>query len=61
MPRVQTIAFLDVATPSAPKLAGTIKLDGDPEGYAVDDTHGVFYTNPKTRTGPFGSMSRPAR
>jgi DNA-binding beta-propeller fold protein YncE len=45
MPRVQTIAILDVATPSAPKLSGTIKLDGDPEGYAVDDAHGVFYTN----------------
>lgn len=45
MPRVQTIEILDVATPSAPKLAGDIKLEGDPEGYAVDDSHGVFYTN----------------
>jgi DNA-binding beta-propeller fold protein YncE len=45
LPRVQTIAVLDVATPSAPKLAGTFKLDGDPEGYAVDDAHGLFYTN----------------
>jgi len=45
MPRVQSIQILDVATPTAPKLAGTIKLDGDPEGYAVDDAHGLFYTN----------------
>ena len=45
MPRVQTIEILDVATPSAPKLAGDIKLEGDPEGYAVDDAHGLFYTN----------------
>ena len=45
MPRAQTIQILDVATPSAPKLAGSINLDGDPEGYAVDDAHGLFYTN----------------
>lgn len=45
MPQVQTIEILDVRTPTAPKFAGRIKLDGDPEGYAVDDAHGVFYTN----------------
>ena len=44
-PRDQTIVILDVSTPKAPKLAGSIKLDGDPEGYAVDDAHGLFYTN----------------
>lgn len=44
-PRDQTIVVLDVATPAAPKIAGTIQLEGDPEGYAVDDARGVFYTN----------------
>jgi len=44
-PRDQTITILDVATPAAPKVAGSIKLEGDPEGYAVDDAHGLFYTN----------------
>jgi DNA-binding beta-propeller fold protein YncE len=45
MPRVQTIQILDVSQPSAPKLSASIKLDGDPEGYAVDDARGAFYTN----------------
>jgi hypothetical protein len=44
-PRDQSITILDVSTPAAPKLAGNFKLDGDPEGYAVDDAHGLFYTN----------------
>ena len=44
-PREQTITVLDVSTPAAPKLAGSIKLDGAPEGYAVDDGRGSFYTN----------------
>lgn len=44
-PRDQSIVVLDVSTPATPKLAGSIKLEGDPEGYAVDDAHGVFYTN----------------
>jgi DNA-binding beta-propeller fold protein YncE len=44
-PREQTISILDVSTPAAPKLAGTIKLEGSPEGYAVDDGRGAFYTN----------------
>ena len=44
-PREQTITVLDVSTPAGPKLAGSIKLDGAPEGYAVDDGRGSFYTN----------------
>jgi DNA-binding beta-propeller fold protein YncE len=44
-PREQAILILDVSIPSAPKMAGRIALEGDPEGYAVDDAHGVFYTN----------------
>jgi DNA-binding beta-propeller fold protein YncE len=44
-PRTKSIYVLDVSTPSAPKLAGSFTLEGEPEGYAVDDTHGTFYTN----------------
>lgn len=44
-PRAQTVQILDARTPSAPKLSASIKLDGDPEGYAVDDARGAFYTN----------------
>jgi len=44
-PREQTISILDVSTPAVPKLAEVIKLGGSPEGYAVDDRRGLFYTN----------------
>ena len=44
-PRDQSIAILDVSNPAAPKPAGSIKLEGDPEGYAVDEGRGLFYTN----------------
>jgi DNA-binding beta-propeller fold protein YncE len=45
MPRENSIAVLDVSAPKTPKLSGTIKLEGGPEGYAVDDGRGFFYTN----------------
>lgn len=44
-PRDQSIVILDVSAPATPKLAGSFKLEGDPEGYAVDDSRGLFYTN----------------
>jgi DNA-binding beta-propeller fold protein YncE len=44
-PRDKAIAVLDVAAPGMPKLSGSFTLEGSPEGYAVDDQHGVFYTN----------------
>ena len=44
-PRDQSIVILDVKTPNSPKIDGSIKLEGDPEGYAVDDAHGFFFTN----------------
>jgi len=44
-PKDQSVSILDVAAPMTPKLAGSIHLDGDPEGYAVDNSHGFFYTN----------------
>ncbi len=44
-PRDQSIVILDVSKPASPKVAGSFKLEGDPEGYAVDDGRGLFYTN----------------
>ena len=44
-PRERAILVLDVSQSSAPKPAGRIALEGDPEGYAVDDAGGHFYTN----------------
>jgi DNA-binding beta-propeller fold protein YncE len=44
-PRDNSIVVLDVSAPKAPKISGTVKLEGGPEGYAVDEGHGFFYTN----------------
>ena len=44
-PHEESIAILDVESPAAPKLAGSVKLEGEPECYAVDDGRGYFYTN----------------
>jgi len=44
-PRDNSITILDVSKPGAPTLGATIKLKGAPEGYAVDDGRGLFYTN----------------
>ena len=42
-PRDETITIAGVG--AAPASLATIKLDGEPEGYAVDAARGVFYTN----------------
>jgi DNA-binding beta-propeller fold protein YncE len=44
-PGDQSIVVLDASRADALKVRATIKLDGSPEGYAIDDTRGVFYTN----------------
>lgn len=31
------------------KIEGTVKVDGEPEGYALDEPHGVFLTNLEDR------------
>jgi DNA-binding beta-propeller fold protein YncE len=43
-PRDRSITIVPVSKPE-PGEPATIKLDGDPEGLAVDQTRGVFYTN----------------
>jgi len=44
-PDTQTIAVLDASKPDTLKPKASIKLDGDPEGYATDSTRGLFLTN----------------
>jgi hypothetical protein len=44
-PRDKSLLVLDVSIPDTPKLSGSITLEGEPEGYAVDNARGVFYTN----------------
>ncbi len=44
-PRDHSIVVLDASAPETLKTTTTIRLDGAPEGYAVDDSHGVFFTN----------------
>jgi len=40
-----SLAILDVKEPGAPRFAEAVKLEGRPEGYAVDAARGIFYTN----------------
>jgi DNA-binding beta-propeller fold protein YncE len=48
-PRVQAIAVLDASKPDALVSKATVKLDGAPEGYALDDRRGLFFTNLEDR------------
>jgi DNA-binding beta-propeller fold protein YncE len=43
-PRDQTITIVNVGG-KAPGPLATIKVDGSPEGFAVDAAHGAFFTN----------------
>ena len=44
-PRDRSIAVLDAASPGTLKAKTVIRLDGEPEGYAVDVSRGLFFTN----------------
>src|SRR5262245_14253065 len=44
-PRDQSIRILDVTDPGKPAAKSSIKFDGEPEGFAVDNARGVFFTN----------------
>jgi DNA-binding beta-propeller fold protein YncE len=44
-PSDRSITVLDASAPGALKAKLVIKLDGEPEGYAVDVAHKLFYTN----------------
>ena len=44
-PRDDTLTVLDASKPKTLRAKTVIKLEGAPEGYAVDDTRGLFFTN----------------
>src|SRR5262249_10289974 len=44
-PRDGSLTILDASKPGTLAVKTTMKLEGSPEGYAVDSSHGVFYTN----------------
>jgi DNA-binding beta-propeller fold protein YncE len=44
-PRDQSLQVLDASKPGVLKPKTVVKTDGAPEGYASDDSRGVFYTN----------------
>jgi DNA-binding beta-propeller fold protein YncE len=44
-PRDKSLQVLSLADPGAPAKAASITLDGEPEGYAVDEKRGLVFTN----------------
>jgi hypothetical protein len=50
-PGDQALAVLDASKPGALKAKATVKTDGVPEGYAVDDARGLFFTNLEDKGG----------
>jgi len=51
LPKEQTLAVLDASNPSTLKQKATVKVDGSPECYAVDEGHGIFFTNLEDKNG----------
>jgi DNA-binding beta-propeller fold protein YncE len=50
-PKDQTLTVLDASKPSALALKTAVKTEGEPEGYAVDEAHGLFFTNLEDKGG----------
>lgn len=48
-PKAQSLTVLDVAKPDTLKAKLVIKTPGAPEGYAIDELRGSFYTNLEDR------------
>lgn len=44
-PRDKSIDVLDASNPAALTVKTKMSFEGEPEGYAVDDERGIFYTN----------------
>lgn len=44
-PHEKALVVLDASKPAQLKAKTIVKVEGEPEGAAVDDAHGVFYTN----------------
>jgi DNA-binding beta-propeller fold protein YncE len=45
LPRVNALAVIDASKPAALAVKTKIDMPGQPEGFAVDDRRGLFYTN----------------
>jgi hypothetical protein len=50
-PADQTITILDASKPARLAAKAMVKVDGAPEGYAVDEAHGIFFTNLEDKGG----------
>jgi DNA-binding beta-propeller fold protein YncE len=50
-PGDQALAVLDASKPGALRAKATVKTDGAPEGYAVDEARGLFFTNLEDKGG----------
>jgi DNA-binding beta-propeller fold protein YncE len=48
-PRDRSIVVLDAGTPATVTQKATIRMEGQPEGFAVDEMHGIFYANLEDR------------
>ncbi len=44
-PRDKSLSVLDASNPDALTLKTKMTFEGEPEGFAVDDARGIFYTN----------------
>ena len=44
-PRDQSIVVLDASSAGALAIRQRVAFDGEPEGFALDDARGIFYTN----------------
>jgi DNA-binding beta-propeller fold protein YncE len=44
-PDAAAVTIVDVADPAHPQTRGTVQPGGAPEGYAVDEARGLFFTN----------------
>jgi hypothetical protein len=50
-PKDQSLTVLDASKPAVLKRKTAVKVDGSPEGYAVDEAHGLFFTNLEDKGG----------
>lgn len=48
-PDAKSLQLISVQDPAAPRLTGALKLEGEPEGYAVDEQRGIVFTNLEDR------------
>jgi hypothetical protein len=51
MPRDDALTVLDASNPGTLKQKTIVKVPGAPEGYAVDDSRGLFFTNLEDKGG----------